>query len=344
MTGQPSSTFFRPRRIGVTGALRNDLDLYRESCLSYCAAIGQALVDRGAVVVTRGGKQDPGQESFPVDWPVVQGAAAALETAGTAPERAIETVLSEAKGDREQFHVGTIARVGGRTYEAERFAFVDRLDGLVGIAGQFGTEQALVLALATERPVLPVALFGGAAAEVWKEHRDSITDALGIDETRRQEWTELPDDTDAVAKLGKEMIDQFIDSMARHCFVIMPYNQRHTALYDFVIEPAVTGLGDEPIRVDHAGRAGDVGRQIEQGIQRADYVIVVLDDMRPNVLYELGLAHGVGKQTILLNQRDDLGDVEIPFDLTMEQRLEYDHVDRTLPTKLQDAIRALDLR
>jgi hypothetical protein len=78
----------------------------------------------------------------------------------------------------------------------------------------------------------------------------------------------------------------------------MPFQESYSALYDFVIEPAVTGLGDSPIRTDRIGIPGDVGRQIADGIQRADYVIVVLDGLRPNVLYELGLAHGQGKSTI----------------------------------------------
>jgi nucleoside 2-deoxyribosyltransferase len=86
---------------------------------------------------------------------------------------------------------------------------------------------------------------------------------------------------------------------------------------------------------------GDVGRQIRAAIQRADYVVVVLDDLRPNVLYELGLAHGQDKPTILLNRRGSLESDVVPFDLTMQQRLEYDEISRELPERLQQTIRAL---
>lgn len=65
--------------------------------------------------------------------------------------------------------------------------------------------------------------------------------------------------------------------------------------------------------------------------------------MRPNVLYELGLAHGQSKPTILMNQQGKLGtDAEMmPFDLALQQRLEYRTVDGALPKRLQKAIRAI---
>jgi hypothetical protein len=272
---------------------------------------------------------------------VVEAACAALEAAGERSESAIETVLSEVASDREQFHLGTLTRVRGRTFEAERFAFVARLDGLIGIGGRGGTEQTLILALATERPILPVPVFGGAGKAVWDEHREDLGAGLGLDEAALRRWTELPADPGAAAALGAEMVGRFLDGMARKCFVVMPFHESHSALYDFVIAPAVTGLGDRPVRLDRVGIPGDVGQQIDQGIQRADYVIVVLDGLRPNVLYELGLAHGRGKPTILMNRRSSLGAEIVPFDLTMQQRLEYDEIDRELPERLQQAIRAL---
>ena len=87
---------------------------------------------------------------------------------------------------------------------------------------------------------------------------------------------------------------------------------------------------------------GDVGLQIDLGIERADYVVAVLDGLRPNVLYELGIAHAHGKPTIIMNHRDALESV--PFDLAMDQRLEYEAVDANLPKRLQASIRAIDER
>ena len=43
--------------------------------------------------------------------------------------------------------------------------------------------------------------------------------------------------------------------------------------------------------------------------------------MNPNVMYELGMAHTLGKETILIYQRG--GDIQFPFDLAHIRRIEY---------------------
>jgi hypothetical protein len=250
-------------------------------------------------------------------------------------------VIASVNSGRAQFHAGTLTRVRGSTYEAERFRFVDRLDGLIGIAGKGGTKQSLVLALATERPILPVPTFGGASREVWVEHQASLADMLALNDDEISNWMRAPTSPGAAATLAEAMVNRFLDRIARRCFVVMPFQESYSALYDFVIEPAVKGMGDSPIRTDRMGMPGDVGRQITEGIQRADYVIVVLDGLRANVLYELGLAHGHGKPTILLNRRGSIGTDSMPFDITLQQRLEYDEIDGSLPGRLQDSIRTL---
>jgi hypothetical protein len=337
------SFLMRPRRVGVTGAVPwSNSDMAQ----CFCEALGVALIKRDATVVTRGGKASAGDKGkrWPVDEYVVTAAAAAAIADGKALDEAIETVIGEVKDGRELFHVGTLAPIKGRTYEAQRFEFLTRVDGVIGICGRRGTEQTLILGLSTERPILPVALFGGAGEQVWKDHKDYLVEILGVKRNEIDRWSTPLASKAAAEKLAEEMVDRLIGSMTRKCFVITPFQKKHSALYDFVIAPAVEGLGDKPIRLDRAGVPGDVGDQIEDGIRRADYVIVVLDGLRPNVLYELGLAHGRDKPTILMNQRESLGTKieSMPFDLALQQRLEYDAVDAALPERLQKAIQAIE--
>lgn len=335
----PRQTLLQPRRIGVTGALETK---NADVANALCAAIGRALVEQGAVVVTRGGKAtDEATDHWPVDELVVRAASEALTAANRSLASGIETVVAGVSSDRAQFHVGTIARVRGSTYESERFRFVHRLDGLIGIGGRNGTRQALMLALATERPILPVPTFDGASRSIWESHEYIRRDVLGVSDTESRRWIKEPATVEAAAKLGTTMVKKFLKAMAKRCFVIMPFHESFSALYDFVIEPAVIGLGHTPLRTDRAAIPGDVGKQINEGIERADYIIVVLDGLRPNVLYELGLAHGQGKPTILMNRRGSLGTDVMPFDITLQQRLEYEEVDGSLPARLQEAIRAL---
>jgi len=338
------SPLFRPRRIGVTGALTMGKTSIQEA---FCRGLGDAIVRRGALVVTRGGKASSNRKSrIPVDQCVVDSAVASAASAGVSAEQAIETMVGVVTGQRELFHVGTVTPLRGKTYEAQRFAFADHVDGLIGIGGRRGTIQTLTLGLAIELPILPVPTFGGASAEMWEEHGVDIRESLQLSETDLTLWKHLPQDHEAATQLALQMLDQLLSAITRRCFVIMPFQVSHSALYDFVIEPAVKGLGHECIRLDRLAAPGNVGAQVELGIREADYVVVVLDGMRPNVIYELGLAHGQGKPAILMNQRGSLNTEgeSIPFDLTMEQRLEYDAIDRLLPEKLQKVIGSLDLR
>jgi hypothetical protein len=337
-------SLFSVRRVGVTGAVA----LMGAVEDAFCQAVGESLIKRDAALVTRGGRvsatadRPVGGGRIPIDEAAVDAASRVTASLGRRPEEWIETVLSEESARRrEQFYVGTITRVRGRTFEAERFGFVNRVDAMVGIGGGRGTEQTLTLALATGRPILPVAVFGGASARVWQDHSADLVRAFALDEDAQRRWTEPPVDADAAFKLGAEMIERFLKTLARVCFVVMPFHETHSALYDFVIEPAIAGLGDVPVRLDRVGMPGDIGRQIDAAIKRADYVIVVLDGLRANVLYELGVAHGRDKPTVLLNRRGDLKSELIPFDLAMQHRLEYDEIDRELPLRLQQSIRAL---
>lgn len=52
---------------------------------------------------------------------------------------------------------------------------------------------------------------------------------------------------------------------------------------------------------------------IRTNIQNCDIFLCDLSGLRPNVVYELGYAHGLGRELVLL--RDNVGPVEIPTDL-----------------------------
>jgi nucleoside 2-deoxyribosyltransferase len=52
---------------------------------------------------------------------------------------------------------------------------------------------------------------------------------------------------------------------------------------------------------------------------RADLIVADLTGRNPNVFYELGYAHALGKRTLLLTQKID----DVPFDLRHRQLVEY---------------------
>jgi predicted nucleotide-binding protein len=63
-------------------------------------------------------------------------------------------------------------------------------------------------------------------------------------------------------------------------------------------------------------------QDIWKSICEARLVIADLSDFNANVMYELGISHTVGKDTILLCEKSE-DDVKFPFDLTHIRRIEY---------------------
>lgn len=66
----------------------------------------------------------------------------------------------------------------------------------------------------------------------------------------------------------------------------------------------------------------DLVRNIYVEIKKATFGIVVLSDLNPNVMYELGLLHQAGKPTILLADQESM--VRLPFDIRTRLVIRYD--------------------
>jgi predicted Rossmann-fold nucleotide-binding protein len=347
-TGQ---TLFTRRRIGVCGS---SASLPAEG-VRFCEAVGTRLAgERFAVIVSGGTKRrlTSPRDDLAADWHIVSSAMRALEADAAGMQSArilddrIETILSPAE-TTESFRIGLVRHPRGRTTAARRFSFVRGVDALIAVGGGGGTAQEIALAHELEKPVLPVPYFPGAAKEFWEAYRADLIRWLRIDESRAGEWEDreaYASGTESIA-LANDMVDALLGSLPRRCFVVMPFGEDFAALYDFVICQALKEAGDLAIRLDRAAIPGDVVRQIDEGLAACEYAIVVLDGMRPNVLYELGIAHGRGKPTILLGRKGRLAtESTMPFDLSTQQRIEYDTLDGVLLERLKGAIDALGVR
>lgn len=72
---------------------------------------------------------------------------------------------------------------------------------------------------------------------------------------------------------------------------------------------------------------------VTRGIESSDFVVADVSQQNPNVMYELGLAHGLKKPTILLVDRKSR---TVPSDLAGSLFVVYDSDD---PESLQDTLR-----
>ena len=97
-------------------------------------------------------------------------------------------------------------------------------------------------------------------------------------------------------------------------------------------------MGIHCTRVDELHFSKSILTQIYSGIKRADFLIADLTGNSSNVFYEIGYAHALGKEVILLAQDPD----KIPFDFTDMNRIEYDkHNITDLGRKLKERIHSM---
>lgn len=97
------------------------------------------------------------------------------------------------------------------------------------------------------------------------------------------------------------------------CFVLIPFSpQKLTDIYRrYVKSPIEEQTQLRCIRADDIYRSRLIMNDVWHQINSAAIVIADLTNKNPNVFYELGMAHVLGKPTILISQNLD----DVPFDL-----------------------------
>ncbi len=124
------------------------------------------------------------------------------------------------------------------------------------------------------------------------------------------------------------------------CFVIMPFTETWSDRIYKLLKKIVNSLGYECIRADDV-YGSIVLKDIWQKINEAGFIIADLSKRNPNVYYELGIAHTLGKNIIPLLQRGEI----IPFNQQAFRILIYeDNMDgaEILQEQLPQWIKALE--
>jgi Mrr N-terminal domain len=94
-------------------------------------------------------------------------------------------------------------------------------------------------------------------------------------------------------------------------FVLMPFKDDMLPVYQDHIKPTCESLELTVRRGDYFFTADSVVQDIWKAIVSARLIVADCTDRNPNVFYEIGLAHAIGKPTILLTQKSE----DVPFDL-----------------------------
>lgn len=114
-----------------------------------------------------------------------------------------------------------------------------------------------------------------------------------------------------------------LESVTNTCFVVMPYHALFEAEYSRVIRPAIEEVGLKCVRGDEIYNNQAIIHDIWGSIRQARLVVAELSGRNPNVMYEIGLAHAIGKPIILLTRNQE----DVPFDLKALRYLFYDTND-----------------
>jgi hypothetical protein len=81
-------------------------------------------------------------------------------------------------------------------------------------------------------------------------------------------------------------------------FAAMPFDPAFEDVYFVAIRGAVEDVGGTAIRVDHTMHAGDAVAATQEQLRSCRAVVADLSAGEPDVLYELGLAHALGKPCV----------------------------------------------
>lgn len=118
-----------------------------------------------------------------------------------------------------------------------------------------------------------------------------------------------------------------LDTMAFRgpfCYVIMPFSSTKTLgeeewrqVFTHIFKPTFELLGYDCIRSEV--RTGSILQHIVTNLYGAFVVVADLTDNKPNVLYELGIAHTITNRVIMVSQRID----ECPSDLKPYGIIQY---------------------
>jgi predicted Rossmann-fold nucleotide-binding protein len=336
----------RPRRLAVCGGSRLPPKAAR-----FWELMGRVLAhEKGLLVITGGLRHRQGApaDTVAADWALVNGLKQGLPQ-DVSMEARVETVLPDPAPDwntnLERFQEGKVITLSKRNRESRRFCMVNSADVVLSIGGDHGTRTILDLALAIDKPALPVPFIGGASADVWRDNLGDIKRWFDIpdEEAGRLGQIRLAGMTDEQMRgLAGTVKDHLLKGFMRKCFVIMPFEQERLPLFNDVIRPLLESMRIMPVRVDQLGLIGNAIDAIKGAITACYGVIADISGNNPNVMYELGMAHAEGKPAIILCQSDSQGDLgDVPFDLQNHQIIRYSSDRRMLRASLRTSLKQM---
>ena len=130
----------------------------------------------------------------------------------------------------------------------------------------------------------------------------------------------------------------FASDKTKEALVLMPFDGSYDDIYQFGIKYVLEKRGYHCIRIDEKSFHGQVIDEIQRSIVESDVIVAEMTDKNPNVYYEVGYAHGLGKHPILITKQANT----LPFDLRGYKHIVYKGEIKTLRSELKSYLKWLD--
>ena len=112
-----------------------------------------------------------------------------------------------------------------------------------------------------------------------------------------------------------------VENIRPKAFVVMQFSEPYNDVYYDVIKKVCDELNIEVNRIDEAGGPGIIISDISREINESHLIIADITPRNPNVFYEVGYAHALGKPTILIAEKG----TDLPFDVSPFRTLFYEN-------------------
>jgi len=109
-----------------------------------------------------------------------------------------------------------------------------------------------------------------------------------------------------------------------HCFHLSPFAEPFNTIYNDHIRRSVAEAGFSIERADEIFGTDPIIEDIWQAINSSTIVIADVTGRNPNVMYEIGMAHTVGRPVLIITQSMD----DVPFDLKHYRCIVYEYTPR----------------
>jgi hypothetical protein len=115
----------------------------------------------------------------------------------------------------------------------------------------------------------------------------------------------------------------------------MPFRHPFNFYYTSIYKPPLEELGYVVKRADDVFSPRPIMLEIQHSILEADIILCEMSGRNPNVFYELGLAHAIGRPAILVSRKEG----DIPFDLRHIRSILYDDSEAGWEGNLRSSIK-----